>query len=131
MIDQARSRPAGQCRRSWLLALVTLVFGVATVSGMGCCHDLGPATPVLAAHLAGEPQPDRTQQAHHTHHPDQPTAGNCAPIDLGVVGDLGADPATGARVSPARHADVAVPSRRAPPQPSRPPSLAQLCLLRQ
>lgn len=125
MIDQPSSRPARQWRRWWLLALVTLTLGVSAVGAIDCCHDPGPATPVLTVHVIGEPQPD------HAHHPDQPTAGNCAPVDLGIIGGLGVDPATVARVSPARYADVSVPSRRAPPQPSRPPSLAQLCLLRQ
>jgi hypothetical protein len=124
MIDQPSSRPARRWRRFWLLALVTLALGVSAVGTIDCCDDPGPATPVLTAYVIGEPQRDRT------HHPDQSTAGNCAPVDLGIVGDIGADQATGARV-PARYADVSVPSRRAPTQPSRPPSLAQLCLLRQ
>ncbi len=131
MIHQPRSRPAGQCRRLWLLALVALVFGVSTVNRMDCCHDLGPATPVLAAHLIGGAQPDRTQQPHHTQHPDQSAADTCAPVDLGIVGDLGADPATGVRLPAAGRGSGAAGARRAPSQPSRPPSLAQLCLLRQ
>jgi hypothetical protein len=121
MIDQPGSRPARQWRRFWLLALVTLVLGVSAAGVMDCCPDLGPATPVLAAHVIGEPQPDRT------HHPDQPTAGSCAPVDLGIVGDLGAAAATGVRLPPAGRDSGPARARRAPSRPSRPPSLAQLC----
>jgi hypothetical protein len=90
-----------------------------------CCRDARPATPVLVAHVIGEPQPDRT------HHPAQPTAGTCAPVDLGIPGDLGADPANAVRLLPAGWDGGRAPAGRAPSQPSRPPSLAQLCLLRQ
>jgi hypothetical protein len=125
MVDQRKSRPAPRWRRFWLLALVAVVFGVSTAGAMDCCEDLGPAAPVLAAQVIGGPQPDRP------HHPDQPTADTCPPVDLGIVGDLGADPATGVRLPPAGRDSGAARARRAPSQPSRAPSLAQLCLLRQ